>query len=69
MEIRERPPSTLRNVDGAPPPYEVLLENLLALTITTRNGDGGPPGPRGGSGPHSGSEGYAVTCIGMIDKK
>jgi hypothetical protein len=45
MEIQERPPSTLKNVDG------------------------GPPGLRGGSGPHPGSERSAVTCIGMIDKK
>jgi hypothetical protein len=46
MEIRKRPPSTLKNVEGAPP-GEVLMEIRERPPSTLKNVDGGPPGPRG----------------------
>jgi hypothetical protein len=68
LEIQEHPPSTLGNVDGGTP-WEVLTEIREHLPSTFKNIEGRPPGPRGGSGPHPGSERCAVICIGMIDQK
>jgi hypothetical protein len=69
LEIWERPPSMLRNVNGGP--LGGGDEVPGACIINARNIDDEPLGPRGGggSGLHPGSERCVVNCIDMIDKK
>jgi hypothetical protein len=47
-EIRERPPSMLRNIDGGP--LGGAAEDPGAPTINTKNVDGSPQAPMGGGG-------------------
>jgi hypothetical protein len=65
-ELQERPPSIQKMSTAGP--LGGTIEDSGALTIHVRNVDGGPPGPRGGSGLQSGSE-RCVVNLSMINKK
>jgi hypothetical protein len=56
LENQERPPSTLRNIDGDP--LGGADRDPGAPTINVKNTNGGHPGPRGGGGfgPYPGSK-------------
>jgi hypothetical protein len=66
--MREHPPSMLRNIDGGPPLRGARAVDPGAPTINAKKHQWWSPGPRGGSGPHSGFERCVVTCIGVIEK-
>jgi hypothetical protein len=48
LEVGERPPSMLRNINGGPPGGALELEVKECTPSTLRNIDGGPPGGAGG---------------------
>jgi hypothetical protein len=50
LKIRERPPSTLRNVDDGPP-GGARVGDLGVTTINVKNIEDGPPGSAGAEDP------------------